>query len=363
MSIDWSHRRLLERRMRGPAFRTASRALAAAIVARSAGPIRDAARRPPVAAALPLACTVQGVAGHLEALGDLDGLPEGFVATVRREAAHIAARAVRLDAELRRIGAAARAAGLTLAPLKGTFLRSERYESSALRPSADLDLLADPEDVAAWRAVLHACGYTDERVGARHVSFSRPDQQPVEADGDHPDHPCPVELHTAISARVFGRVIDVTDDYRRDLRDGTLLGMPARVPGDAALALHLVLHAAESMLDRGLRLAQVIDLGVLDDAEATCEAVRRRLPDAAWAVVHLCTRDVPGLMRDGWLAGQRSREPLRWRQAIIDTRPGLLTGDPYRVATLIGEVLLSGSLSAVVGRAVQSWRERRDDAR
>lgn len=359
MVINWTQRRALERRMRGRGFRAASLAWAAAVRARSVQPLLARLSQGASIGDLVAACLAHGVAGHAVTFDDIDTLPGEMSDAVRAEAVRIALRAERLTGEIVSLGEAAAAAGLAFAPLKGTYLRSERYPSTALRPSADIDVLIGDEDLAAWREVLRVRGYTHAVQSGRHWVFVRPGQQAVAAEGDHPDHPCPVELHTRITDRVFGREVDVTDAYRADLHDVRLrAGVAARAPGPVALALHLFLHAAPAMLDRGLRLAQVLDFAYVDDDAATVAAVRDRLGAVVWAVAALLDRDVPGVLAAGWRADADGGGLSRMQRRVALSRPGLLRGDPYRLSTLTGDLLLSRSPRAVLDRVRQSLAAR-----
>ena len=361
MSVNWSHRRTLERRMQRRGFRVASRALAATVVARTVAPLLAAlASRQSNTADMTLACRVQGVAGHLMSIADVETLPADVFGTVRVEADRIAQRAERLSNDIGALGMAAAAAGLAFVPLKGTYLRSERYPSEALRPSSDIDLLIGSDTLPLWRRVLRELGYAIGHATHRHLVFVRPGEAPAGVDGEHPDHPRPVELHERIVDRVFGQELDVTDVYRADLRPGHLLGsVSALVPGDIALATHLCLHAAAAMLGRGMRLAQVLDFVHVDDGPVTGPRVQAAIGDAAWAVAHLVERDVPGLIPRLWIDDRHVVPPGWWRRHVILSRPGLLHGDPYRLSTLAGEALLSLSPGRVVERVRDAVRDRR----
>lgn len=361
MLVNWSHRRTLERRMRRRGFRLASRALGAAVVTRTVEPLLAAmSRRESTADDMSLACRVHGVAGHLVSIADVETLPAAVLGVVHVEADRIAQRAERMSNEIGALGVAAAAAGLPFVPLKGSYLRSERYPSPALRPSSDIDLLIEDGVAPAWRRVLRGLGYTVEYATSRHLVFTRAGDAPVAVDGDHPDHPRPVELHGRITERVFGRDVDATTVYRADLRPGHILGsVPALVPGDVGLAAHLFLHASAAMLARGMRLAQLMDFAYVDGASATCRRVEASIGHAVWAVAHLLERDVPGLLSRVWLDDRDIASPGWWRRHVILSRPGVLQGDPYRLSTLTGEALLSLSPGSVVERARDAVAGRR----
>jgi hypothetical protein len=360
--LDWSSRSELERRMRSPVFRRLSESLAQALVEKSLGRLVQAAGGVGAGTAdLLFAARCHGVAAHLVAIErSAPGvLPAPIVDALCAEAARIANRGQRLDDTLRRLGHGARRARLPFVPLKGSFLRSERYPSVALRPSADIDLLIDRADLERWRAVLHDQGHVSEQTTGRHLIFQRPDEAPASAEGDHPEHPLPIELHDRLRESVLGRSIDITAAYLADLHDGHILGdVPARVPGSVAMALHLFLHAAPAMLDRGLRIAQLLDLQFVDDSPPIIAALQSSLGETAWAVAALADRDAPGLLSPRVSAGLSSVAPGAVRRRIILSRPGLLQGDPRRVTTLAGELLLSRSPLSVARRVRSAWRDR-----
>jgi hypothetical protein len=358
--IDWAARAASERRMRQPWFQAVSRALGQSIVRQSLDPLVEAidrtrAREDDVA----FAVRRHGVAGFLVRLPGIEaaGLGERLIQALRAEAEAIAARAQVLSDDLYGLGTAAARRGLRFSPLKGAYLRTERYASADLRPSADLDLFVEAPDIEGWRAVLVGAGYRERPASARHRVFHREWAPRPRVDGDHPAHPRPVEVHERLTERCLGRRFDITDAYRANLQPGTMLGdLPACVPGDTGLALHLVLHAAPAMLDRGLRLAQLVDLQFVDESPATVEALSRQLGDVAWAVAALTARDVPGLLAPA--LDKRLPGPQPWRQRAILSRPGLLTGDPLRAATLVGELRLTRSPTSVVRRLAGAWHDR-----
>ena len=55
----------------------------------------------------------------------------------------------------------AAAEGIAVMPLKGAALALLYYETPALRPMSDLDLLVRPGDIAAMTGILHRLGYAE----------------------------------------------------------------------------------------------------------------------------------------------------------------------------------------------------------
>jgi hypothetical protein len=360
MLLDWKSRAALEARMRGPAFAAASQALAFALVGRTLEPLREGAAAC-TADDFAFATRCHGVAGRLRLLDQRDPgrLSPALSAALDEEATRIAARGRRLHADLAAIGAAARAEGLALVPLKGTALRLTHYPDPSIRPSADIDLLIRPADRDRWAAILNGLGYTLRVDELRHVIFLVPGHTPVTVDGDHENHPRPVELHEVLGETVFGRPIDITAMYldRLSAHTGGETG-PVHVPDEAALATYLLLHAAPAMLDRGLRLAQVMDFEVIGDDPQVIALARETLGPAAWAVAALLARDVPGLLSPAWLETLADVAPGRVLRTVTLRRPGLLRGDPNRLGTLTGELLLTGSPVRVVRRVTRGLASR-----
>jgi hypothetical protein len=365
--VDWTNRRALERRMRAPVFRELSRAMAFAIVQGSPNTLIESVER--TAATTDdflLAARCHGVAAHLLMLADQQrrAFPDAVLDGLIVEAERIEARSVRLADDLRMLGHVAARAGVPFVPLKGSYLAWQRYARPALRPCADIDLLVRPGDMSVWRRELVELGYASERRLPQHVVFARPEKAVPSTIGDHPGHPRPVEVHERIADRVLGTAIDITALYWNEVEAGTILGdIPALLPRPVALALHLVLHSARNMLDRGLRLAQLLDLQFVDESPATLAAVRGQLGEVGWAVNALATRDAPGLLKPAVVAALDAAAPSRWRRRVVLSRPGLLTGDPYRLGTLTGELLLTGSPLHVGRRVLDAWSQRASSER
>lgn len=360
MPLDWQHRVSFERRMQGRVFVTLSRLLGRAIVE---GTLESLAGAAELAGGtdddLRFAMQCQGVAGHLRAL-DITRpgiLTPAFSESIRLEAERIAERNGRLAADLQRVALAAHEAGLRVVPLKGTCLRLTHYAADpSLRPSADLDLLIEPAEWATWTSLLRALGYTRHYGKPRHTEFVPPAHVPQDVDGDHPDHPRPIELHDHLSEDVFGRRFDITASYRAELVESRPTGLPLWLPSARTLSLHLVLHAAPSMIARGLRLAQLLDLRLLADDDDTV-ALLRRLGPVAWAAMTLAERRVPGLVPRRLRTAFDDLAPGPVRRAIVLRRPGVLRGDPERTGTLAGAAL-TGSPAHLVRRLAISLRSR-----
>jgi hypothetical protein len=183
--------------------------------------------------------------------------------------------------------------------------------------------------------------------------FSLPDESPDGRGGEHAEHRVRSNC-IRTSPIAFGADVDVTDAFRQTSGRVDMTVLPS--PGEAYLALHLFLHASAAMLDRGLRLAQVLDFAFVASDAATQTVVRERLGDAAWAVVHLLARDVPGVLAPAWMEASDAARPSRLRQRVILSRPGLLQGD--RTAVDAGGNSCSQGLAQRIDRVRRLARPR-----
>lgn len=186
------------------------------------------------------------------------------------------ARIARLRAEAETIRAAASAAGLGAVALKGAALFAREEVPLDERPMSDLDYLVDASQLACFRAVLEGLDYRLSEETPRHLEFTcqRYSTEVVSREGEHPDNPIRVEVHTWVGQVLLSSVrVDITEAMRE--------------AGEAprALMLHLALHAGANLAKRRIRLVQLRDLTLL--AAALGEE------DWGWVVrkSHVCGAD------------------------------------------------------------------------
>jgi hypothetical protein len=223
---------------------------------------------------------------------------------------HTASRAV-LDG----IDRAAGAAGIPLVALKGAALYACGFYAAGLRPMGDIDLLVKPEQRAALRPILAACGYVPAFVNRRHDVY-RPEAARVPREhrlGEHADNPLKIEVHTHIAEALPLRPIDVSH----------LIWPSCAGPGinpyasDTALLAHLLLHAAGNMRARALRHIQLHDIAL----------VASRLTPDDWDTAF--ERDVLG-----WWAMPPLRLAARYHVRAIP-EPVLARIEPYCTKRLL----------------------------
>ena len=220
---------------------------------------------------------------------------------LRDQHANVECRQRHIKAMLERIDADACAAGLAVMALKGSALQAIGLYAPGERPMADIDLLVRESDAGAACAMLQALGYVQAYAQWKHLVFKPADGQPVPGLGEHWDTPVNIELHFRIQERLPVSIADITERvYPRNAQPG--LNDYASTGG---LMGHLLLHAAGSICNRGLRLMHLHDMALLS-ARMTAED---------W-------RDIEGGRDDGpcWWA----LPPLR----MVDRYyPGVVPGD------------------------------------
>lgn len=209
--------------------------------------------------------------------------PHEWESFVGQQWNHTAHRQRRIAALLARMDEQARSAGIVIVPLKEAALLRLGVYSGGARTVADVDLLVAERDSARMQQLLHALGYLDTSVSWKHRVFEPAEyafslvRKSAARLGEHADRPIRIDLHSRIAERLPLMAADVSE----------LMYPPAPHPGlncypsSMAMFIHLLLHAAGSMLVRTLRLIQLHDLALL--------AARMREED--WAQLLACRVD------------------------------------------------------------------------
>jgi hypothetical protein len=180
---------------------------------------------------------------------------------------HVALRQQRIALLLERIDAEARAAGLTLVPLKGSTLHAIGLYAAGDRPMADIDLLVRDTDAERAAALLEELGYVESFAQWKHRVFKPAQGEAFAGLGEHRDTPINIELHTRIQERLPISTVDITDRiYPRKPHPGL-----NPYPSAGALMSHLLLHAAGNVCGRSLRLIHLNDISLLATRMTTCD--------------------------------------------------------------------------------------------
>ncbi|TAJ99873.1 MAG: hypothetical protein EPO36_10545 [Chloroflexota bacterium] len=272
-------------------------------------------------------------------------LPDDLRAWLAIEDEHNRRRIERLLGELGAALQAFAAAGVAIMPLKGAILATRPGADPFRRPMADLDFLARPGDLEAARATLVALGYRrrpDRTRRPTHDTFERPGNEAVvSVDGEHPDNPRRIELHTEVRRHLWGWVDDddLTDHLWAEAVEATVLGEPAFLPSDRAFTAHLAIHATSDLLVGRGRLIQWLDLAevagdvVAGQDLAAEDLARAPHPRLVLPALRLAVRRLPGRFPPGGPAGLDRLEAVvpdrlaRWANRVpLDTHAGLGAG-------------------------------------
>lgn len=203
--------------------------------------------------------------------------------------------------------AGAMAIGLPMVALKGAALYRTGIYDAGERPMGDIDLLTHPGDMPTAKRLLVEMGYVEVLASSRHVTFEPRGAGGHVGYGEHVANPIKVELHSQIAEALPVAKVDITRHV-----------LPVRVmpglndyPSNAALMLHLLLHAAGNIRARALRQIQLHDIALLapklrahDWAELEAAAGPRG-PWWALPPLALTLRYYPGVIPDEALAMTR----------------------------------------------------------
>ena len=215
----------------------------------------------------PAVAAMHGISPLLATAPRWQGPPHwaSFLAEQRQ---HTLLRQQRIAEILATIDERSRSAGIAIVALKGAALQTAGVYAAGERPMADIDLLVHPADAETAVAVLLALSYRDAGTTWKHQGFEPAAAAGHAMLGEHADNPIKIDLHHRISERMPLALTDLTD----------IVFPPHAQPGinayprAAALMVHVLAHAAGTMIHRGLRLLQLCDISRL----------ARHMTDADW---------------------------------------------------------------------------------
>jgi hypothetical protein len=177
----------------------------------------------------------------------------------------------RIQELLQLIDAGARRRGVMLTALKGAALHATGIYGPGERPMADVDLLVPEAQSAQATQTLVELGYRLTHRTWKHQVFERPGAPPPVPLGEHADNDIKIELHCHIREALPLRALDISAAVLPRTPEPGLRAYPS----DAALLLHLLLHAAGALTSRELRLLHLHDIA----------RVSSRLTHDAWTGV------------------------------------------------------------------------------
>lgn len=201
---------------------------------------------------------LHGVSPLLASRLNWDG-PSGWKLFLQAQKTHVARRHRRIENLLSQLDALGREHGVAMVGLKGAALHAMGLYIAGERPMADIDLLVQPQDCQRAAAVLGSLGFTESFANWKHRVFM-PEVRATHADmGEHALNYLKIELHERIAEILPLRTTDVTQ-----------LVFPLRArpglnayPSNAALMIHLLIHAASAMAYRALRLLHLHDIALV----------------------------------------------------------------------------------------------------
>jgi Uncharacterised nucleotidyltransferase len=185
--------------------------------------------------------------------------PPGWRAFLETQRAHVAARHRRIEELLNQLDTRCAEEGIAIVALKGAALHTMGFYRMGERPMADVDLLVQSRDVPRAGEVLESLGFSELYQNWKHKVFE-PKVRGIHAGlGEHAQNHLKIELHERIAERLPVRAIDVTDlVFPRQPHSGL-----NTYPSKTALLLHLLIHAANAMTNRALRLLHLHDIALV----------------------------------------------------------------------------------------------------
>ncbi|MDB6090772.1 MAG: hypothetical protein JWN85_3556 [Gammaproteobacteria bacterium] len=204
------------------------------------------------------AAAIHGVAPLLAASLRWQG-PPGWMTFLAEQRATTVSRHRRIDDLAQLIGSRAREAGIAVTALKGAALHASGVYTAGDRPMADLDLLVTEPDLARASKLIEGLQFRETLTFWKNRVFAPNHSRKSGGLGEQPGNDIKIELHWRIREKLPVRMTDISELVfpRRPLP-----GLNT-YPSQAALMLHLILHAAGTMTSRTLRLLQLHDLALL----------------------------------------------------------------------------------------------------
>ena len=278
------------------------------------------------------AVLIQGVSAflheNLPATDLYEHLPEIFRSYLAGEHEMNKKRLERMHAELAEILRAANRAGIPIMPLKGSALTTYYAPSMIWRPMSDIDLLVHPQDLAGVIAILRQMGYQSVKSASYHEQMDVPGSRVVCWDGEHPDNPRPVEIHTDQPYElVAGTPAPETSAYLwQGAREVDILGYKACLPRPEALYAFLSLHALVHFLMHSGRMVHWLDLALIAPSVRNVENFPH--PQLCYPLSALAARALPRQFSGFDLTRLENAAPRRvrhwYRSVPLDEHCGLI---------------------------------------
>jgi hypothetical protein len=246
--------------------------------------------------------------------------PPAWQAFLEDQKAQTEKRHRRIEALAKLLDHQAREAGIPMVGLKGAALHDIGLYRPGLRPMADLDFLVEEPDLAAATQLLEAQHFHMDLSYWKNRIF-KPDGPKVGGLGEHCDYPIKVELHWRIRERLPLELTDISELIFPARPHPGINAYPSRI----ALLMHLVLHAAGSMVNREMRLLQLHDLalvcGTMRDQDWEEILQQGQLPGQGpwWFLppLQLARRYYPNIVPSSVISRLQGSCPARLNRAVI----------------------------------------------
>jgi len=310
----------------------------AAVLAGAPSPVRLELPRGADTRALGVAASAAGMGpllGFWCETGRVDA-PQSVLDLLALHLDHGRRRAARLRLELERILVPFAERSIEVLVLKGTDTAYRYFPEPGTRPSADLDLLVAPHDIAAAGTVLRNLGFAEEGPG--HGDRYRSTWSPPGVDGirslelAHADNPWSVDLHMSLDREMFpDRPMTFgTPSPTPGPRDGEVwqeFSRPVWVLREPLLLAYLAAHTSSHFY--AITLVRLVELVLVarrdfraDNWPAFADLVRRTATGRfVFPALYLAEQLAPGTIDPLALEEVAAAAPRRLRKLVRATTP------------------------------------------
>ena len=310
----------------------------AAVLAGAPSPVRLELPRGADTRALGVAASAAGMGpllGFWCETGRVDA-PQSVLDLLALHLDHGRRRAARLRLELERILVPFAERSIEVLVLKGTDTAYRYFPEPGTRPSADLDLLVAPHDIAAAGTVLRNLGFAEEGPG--HGDRYRSTWSPPGVDGirslelAHADNPWSVDLHMSLDREMFpDRPMTFgTPSPTPGPRDGEVwqeFSRPVWVLREPLLLAYLAAHTSSHFY--AITLVRLVELVLVarrdfraDNWPAFADLVRRTATGRfVFPALYLAEQLAPGTIDPLALEEVAGAAPRRLRKLVRATTP------------------------------------------
>jgi len=250
---------------------------------------------------------------RIDALQDLDA---GFSAYLSEQATLNRQRMERAMADISTVRSICGSAKVPVRFLKGSELIHSYYDDPSNRPMSDIDILIKPCDLPVLAKALKQEGFIRSSDTPKHAVFIRSGNV-VTTDGEHPDNPIDLEVHTQIVFYLTAVSIDFTRIFWQE----------PPLPPAVVLFLHVAVHAAANMFNGSLRAIQLQDLKLITRKlsakhwEAiTAVSLELKLAGFVYAPLYLAEKHLKAQVPESFFASLEPFVPESLKRYLLSAR-------------------------------------------